>query len=151
MNIRAHATAQSGKNRMLASFRLLQKTKETDCTKSWRDSESPVTEIMMGECKQVFWLRGQSTHSALPAQLSQRHDGTFVARYSGATVWDLHPVPYSPAQMRALAKPLYIVGIGKNKCAIWGLRKVESTGNFQNLVQQKGMPFVLGSPALPKV
>ncbi len=45
--------------------------------------------------EQVFWLRGHPTGFALPLRM-QWLDEAFVARYSGATARDSHPLPYSP-------------------------------------------------------
>lgn len=72
--------------------------------------------------KQVFWLRGRSTPPALPIPLTESvASWRFVARYSGATARDLHPLPYSP---RAVARgtcssgrTLLLVGRSKNYTA----------------------------------
>jgi len=48
----------------------------------------------MSVIQQVFWLRGLPTDFALPHGNAVA-DEVFVARYSGATARDLHPLPYS--------------------------------------------------------
>jgi hypothetical protein len=57
----------------------------------------------MSTSKQVFWLRSHSEAQPYRAKIMRRSGmlGAVVVRYSGATVRDLHPVPYSPATVAA--------------------------------------------------
>jgi hypothetical protein len=63
----------------------------------------------MSANQQVFWLRGLPTSFALP-QNAVAYEA-FVARYSGATARDLHPLPYSP------------------QIVIWGTDRIQNTTN----------------------
>ena len=74
--------------------------------------------------KQVFWLRGRPTGPTFPRRPARRlaiakwlNFRAFVARYSGGTARDLHPVVYSPAHFTArehLSKTTICCGCLKN-------------------------------------
>src|SRR5258708_40206184 len=65
----------------------------------WRDRcPHHTARDLMRVKKQVFWLRGRSTLPALPRKTPVA-DWHFVARYSGATARDSHPLPYSSGKI----------------------------------------------------
>jgi hypothetical protein len=90
--------------------------------------------LSMRAKEQVFWLRGRPTHPRLSAPLGAVATiGAFVARYSGATVRDLHPIPYSPkaVALGTLSRtPQYMVFYSKNytRCSIFS--PLPSRGDF---------------------